>query len=396
MDIKLIVMLILASNFASLIIAGITVYELPLIHNEGRKKKIIGIPSAIVAVAGLFLLSVWLVFGSNPISALRNCFTLNCSYQDIARLSSSGIICLLLTFVVSATVYIRIRRRQDQMASFNRKPIVLFLSILVFIPAINGYTASAEGEKKLSISEVCRRMTVTSDSFLYGTVDDEKAGYIVIRNGGELANEVQALFLSDDLKDLKYLTISSIQIKPGEAYTLILADNKGMKIKQNGGSVLYLSNENGEILDSVEVPGLKRNERYRKTADGWKVERLVEDAEETPEVPGPVFSAEGGFYSDAIDLTLSAPDGCVIYYTLDGSNPGEQSEKYTGPIHVYDRGSEPNVYRAIENVRTEYKTTFKVPETVDKAFVVRWKCSEKHWKAGEKNNETTVKECEDL
>ena len=191
------------------------------------------------------------------------------------------------------------------MASFKKKPVINLLSLLVLIPVIYGYKVSAEGEKKLSISEVCRKMTVTSENYLYGTVEDEKASYIVVQNDGELANDVERLYLSDDLKDLKYTTIKSIRIKPGEAYTLTLAGNKGLNIKQNGGSIIYLSNESGEILDSVEVPGLKRDESYKKTADGWIVERLVEEVEEVYEVPKPVFSAEGGFYSDAFDLTLS-------------------------------------------------------------------------------------------
>lgn len=51
-----------------------------------------------------------------------------------------------------------------------------------------------------------------------------------------------------------------------------------------------------------------------------------------------VFSADAGFYTKAIQLTLSAGDGYTIYYTLDGSDPSTSSTKktYTGAISLED------------------------------------------------------------
>ena len=37
------------------------------------------------------------------------------------------------------------------------------------------------------------------------------------------------------------------------------------------------------------------------------------------------FSAEAGFYDEPFYLTLSAPDGCNIFYTLDGSTPDKNA-----------------------------------------------------------------------
>ena len=39
------------------------------------------------------------------------------------------------------------------------------------------------------------------------------------------------------------------------------------------------------------------------------------------EVPAPEFSVEAGFYEEAFELVLTAPEGTEIYYTLDGSEP---------------------------------------------------------------------------
>ncbi len=54
-------------------------------------------------------------------------------------------------------------------------------------------------------------------------------------------------------------------------------------------------------------------------------------------VPAPEFSVEAGFYEIAFDLTLTAPEGTEVYYTLDGSEPvpgGASTFVYTEPVPV--------------------------------------------------------------
>ncbi len=55
------------------------------------------------------------------------------------------------------------------------------------------------------------------------------------------------------------------------------------------------------------------------------------------EIPAPVFSVEAGFYEEAFELVLTAPEGTEVYYTLDGSEPvtdGAQTMQYVEPISV--------------------------------------------------------------
>ncbi|MBQ9766852.1 MAG: CotH kinase family protein [Lachnospiraceae bacterium] len=57
-------------------------------------------------------------------------------------------------------------------------------------------------------------------------------------------------------------------------------------------------------------------------------------------IPAPEFSAEGGFYEESFELTLTVPEGTTVYYTLDGSDPvagAEDTYVYTEPIAVQAR-----------------------------------------------------------
>ena len=47
----------------------------------------------------------------------------------------------------------------------------------------------------------------------------------------------------------------------------------------------------------------------------------------------PLYSRLSGFYQTPIDVSITAPPGSVIYYTLDGSDPTDRSFVYSSPIH---------------------------------------------------------------
>ena len=51
-------------------------------------------------------------------------------------------------------------------------------------------------------------------------------------------------------------------------------------------------------------------------------------------VSAPEFSLEGGLYTEAQTLTMTAGEGCRIYYTDNGDEPTKESTEYTVPITV--------------------------------------------------------------
>jgi len=89
-------------------------------------------------------------------------------------------------------------------------------------------------------------------------------------------------------------------------------------------------------------------------------------------LPMPEPSHQGGFHAEPFALSLESSDpGVEIRYTLDGSTPVEESERYTGPISISDRSSEPNDLSEIPEITHRYAPAGTPFETVFKGTVVR-------------------------
>ena len=99
----------------------------------------------------------------------------------------------------------------------------------------------------------------------------------------------------------------------------------------------------------------------------------------------PIFSKVSGFYDTEFELTLKSEQDSEIYYTIDSSNPLNSTtvKKYSEPIKIHDRSSEPNVYAEIgedENSPLFIGPLggYKKPNyLIDKAMVVRAYCKNK-------------------
>ncbi|MCR5302441.1 MAG: CotH kinase family protein [Lachnospiraceae bacterium] len=184
----------------------------------------------------------------------------------------------------------------------------------------------------------------------------EFSDHLYLKNVTDHPYDLTGLYLSDSPRDNQKLPLDGIVIEPFSSIMIKLDPSWNFALKSSGEEIIYLTDKRGNILYKYD-PALR------------------------PEAPQ--VSAESGFYDKEFDLTLLAKEGDRIFYTLDGSDPDENSEEYTGPIHVYDRSSEPNTITTVPNTIKDYYDDQMVysesdrnladlrVNPVDKAFIVR-------------------------
>ncbi|MBR2761942.1 MAG: CotH kinase family protein [Solobacterium sp.] len=353
------ILALLAAHVIPVIITELILCSCPFLSRKG-KRITTGISPVIHAV--FFLVVMTLLFQANPITKIGDFVSLNCSYQDLAGLGLSNLICLLVPLLVWFSFRRYIRLRGGSAEPFHKKGMVLLLCCVSFFLAFSAWVMSMEGVRSIRLSGFSRKMTLSDE-------EEEELSYVTIRNEGVLANETKDLYVSDHEEDLLYCRLEEGTIRPGESLTTYITADDGMNIRKNGGSSLWLSTADGRMIDHIILPRLQNEEAYVKTGDEWSVVSLVK---EQVSLSAPEFSAESGFYESAFDLSLSAEKGMKIYYTLDCTDPTAESIPYTGPIHVYDKSSEANRFRSVQNVEKDYLETESVdPGPVDKAFIVR-------------------------
>lgn len=267
--------------------------------------------------------------------------------------------------------------------------MVTVLWIILFIGI--GYDDYAR--KHIVINEVCsHNLSLILDD------DEENSDYIEIYNPSFTTVSLEGWYLTDNENVLKSKPLSGLYIEP-RSYMLFFANGTAgqsffseqeerqyhyldFKLGEQG-ETLILADEEGSIIDRVEVPVLTTDVAYARLKDGQDSWSIVKNgtpgktnegllAYVIPSLETPIFSAESGFYEEPFSLSLSAPQGQEIYYTLDGSEPTTESALYTEPIAIRDNSDTENCYANIGGIAREgdYQPTY----LIDKGIVVKAIC----------------------
>ncbi|MFO7999293.1 MAG: CotH kinase family protein [Bacteroidales bacterium] len=208
----------------------------------------------------------------------------------------------------------------------------------------------------LVINEI---MASNSSSFADG--DGDFGDWIEIYNPSDAAVGMSGYGLSDDVEHPFRWVFPSAIIHPGQ-YMVIWASGKDRRDPQSelhanfsvsaSGEDILLTHPSGTRTDSVPATVIPTGISMGRKPDG--ADKLVFFKTPTPGqsnktegyegmLPDLVFSHEPGFFTSGFELEVSSTiPGVTIFYTLDGSTPGEDSNAYAHPMAIGSLEGTPN------------------------------------------------------
>lgn len=219
----------------------------------------------------------------------------------------------------------------------STKQINVFLSLLFLFFATNGST-------QIYINEIlASNASVNEDPDF-----QENADWIELYNFNNEALDLSGWYLSDDLSNpIKWQIPSGVQILSND-FLIFWADNQdtgthtNFKLSKNGEAI-GLFDPAGNLVDGFEFGEQSSDISYGRLVDGSEEFGYFQFP--TPQASNDTgghdgltfyevqFSPKGGFYPAPKLVSLNTIDG-VIRFTLDGSEPDENSELYDNPILV--------------------------------------------------------------
>lgn len=201
----------------------------------------------------------------------------------------------------------------------------------------------------LNASVCINEMMVRNASFQVNE-DFNFEGWVELYNSGNESVDLSNCFFSDSKTDpYRWQNRKNIVLQP-KGYTIFYFDERdtlnhvGFKLDSDGGE-LFLSDENGKLLDEVKYPKPFRNASFGRTTDGGDelatfVKPTMEasnDGSKTADVQtsAPTFSITGGFFTSEQSIEIETEDASAkIYYTTDGTEPTTQSNLYSSPVRI--------------------------------------------------------------
>ncbi len=211
---------------------------------------------------------------------------------------------------------------------------------------------SVEAEITLVINEL-----MASNSNCIQDPQDQYDDWIEIYNYGPNDIDVGDMHITDDLSNPAKWRIPSTTIVPADGFLLIWADNDtsdaglhaNFKLDADGEEIGLVDSDGITLIDSIVFPDQftdKSYGRYRDANEIWCFFDSPSPAAQNEggylgEVAEPTISHHRGFYDESFFVTITTEtEDAVIYYTLDGSVPGEfygrapRGALYTEPVLI--------------------------------------------------------------
>ncbi len=173
--------------------------------------------------------------------------------------------------------------------------------------------------------------------------------WIELYNSSGSNFDLSGYFLSDNPGKKNIWQFKSGSVITANGYLLVYADGTNSMLHASfklskEGETLYLFNRLLKLADTFSYPFQLTDISYGRKVDEPEVSGYfklptpgaINDLEIANCLsPSPAYSIRGGFYSGPQSVELSASNqNTVIYYTLDGKEPSENSSAYTKPILI--------------------------------------------------------------
>ena len=242
--------------------------------------------------------------------------------------------------------------------SFNGLKYLLFACVLFLFTSVNSQVVINEFS--------CSNFSLN--------IGGDNEDFIEFYNPSAVAEDIGGFFLSDNPLNIDKFEIPAGTFVPAGGYLLVMCSGEGelltnlylggnlntnFKINQCQGESLVFADPAENILESntfvTDIGTTQADHSWARSTDGalnWEI-CMVPSPEAangtdpfdmyTEYAPTPSFDVESGYHVGALTISISAPAGFDIYYTLDGYSPTEGSTLYTGPIGL----TETTVVRAI-------------------------------------------------
>lgn len=279
--------------------------------------------------------------------------------------------------------------------SKNRKLYVAI--ILLAICCITAICYKPVLSRKISTANLCITEVCThNESAAHDEYGDYGSDYIEIYNPTDKTINLHGYGLTDDSSKLGKFLFPEMEIEAGETIIAWSSEDKypqevwredyvprdvhGLGFSIADGEACILTDPQGEIISSAITPFyLEKSTTVSSSRSGldvydvseptpYFVEDTLKKDDKVATLEPPAFSINGGWFQNDVSLELSCQDG-TVYYTLDGSDPDENSFQYDGPIVISNRSEEENHYLNLEDIARE--NAYAPEFNVDKATVVK-------------------------
>jgi len=162
--------------------------------------------------------------------------------------------------------------------------------------------------------------------------------WIEVYNPGDKAIDMGGMYLSKSDADLKFWQMpTNIGSVPAKGFKVIWLGSNEIKATQGtfkldcDGGKLYLSDKNGNVIDSQEYPKAISHTSWARKTDGgsewgWTANVTPEASNATSvfaneRLAAPVVSLGSTLFKNSVNVKVTIPEGTRLMYTTDGSLP---------------------------------------------------------------------------